>query len=130
VRELQKEKIGSLEVPDEYLIGRILAHDVVDKKTGELIATANEELNETSLEKFRKAGVEKISTLWVNDLDRGPYISSTLRIDSTKTPLEALVEIYRMMRPGASRRPRKPHRICSSTCSLRSSDTTSIASAG
>ncbi|MDC8011522.1 DNA-directed RNA polymerase subunit beta [Tahibacter soli] len=100
VRDLQKENITSLEVPDDYLLGRILAHDVVDKKTGELIATANEELNETLLEKFRKAGVEKIATLWVNDLDRGPYISSTLRIDSTKTPLEALVEIYRMMRPG------------------------------
>ncbi|HJU39031.1 MAG TPA: DNA-directed RNA polymerase subunit beta, partial [Tahibacter sp.] len=100
VRDLQKENITSLEVPDDYLLGRILAHDVVDKKTGELIAQANEELNETLLEKFRKAGVEKIATLWVNDLDRGPYISSTLRIDSTKTPLEALVEIYRMMRPG------------------------------
>jgi DNA-directed RNA polymerase subunit beta len=100
VRDLQKENITSLEVPDDYLLGRIMAHDVIDKKTGELIATANEELNETLLEKFRKAGVEKIATLWVNDLDRGPYISSTLRIDSTKTPLEALVEIYRMMRPG------------------------------
>jgi len=100
VRELQKENISSLEVPDDYLLGRIVAHDVVDTKTGELLALANEELNETLLEKFRKGGVEKIATLWVNDLDRGPYISSTLRIDSTKTPLEALVEIYRMMRPG------------------------------
>lgn len=100
VRELQKENISSLEVPDDYLLGRIVAHDVIDTKTGELLALANEELNETLLEKFRKGGVEKIATLWVNDLDRGPYISSTLRIDSTKTPLEALVEIYRMMRPG------------------------------
>ena len=100
VRELQKEAISSLEVPDDYLLGRILAHDVIDKKTGELLALANEELNESLLEKFRKGGVDKIATLWVNDLDRGPYISSTLRIDSTKTPLEALVEIYRMMRPG------------------------------
>ena len=100
VRDLQKEKIGSLEVPDDYLVGRILAHDVADRKTGELLAACNEEITETSLEKFRKAGVEKIATLWVNDLDRGPYISSTLRIDNTKTQLEALVEIYRMMRPG------------------------------
>ena len=100
VRDLQKENIGSLEVPDEYLVGRILAHDVVDKKTGELLASANEEINDTTLEKMRKAGVEKFATLWVNDLDRGPYISTTLRIDSTKTQLEALVEIYRMMRPG------------------------------
>ncbi len=87
-------------MPDEYLLGRILARDVVDTKTGELLATANDELNDDHLVKFRKAGVERIETLYVNDLDRGPFISSTLRIDSTRTQLEALVEIYRMMRPG------------------------------
>ncbi|HEX5062369.1 MAG TPA: DNA-directed RNA polymerase subunit beta, partial [Kofleriaceae bacterium] len=100
VRSLQESKIKSLEVPDEYLAGRILAHDIVDKKTGEVLASANDELNEAHLDAFRKAGVDKVATLWVNDLDRGPYISQTLRIDPTKTPLEALVEIYRMMRPG------------------------------
>ena len=100
VRSLQEAKIKSLEVPDEYMIGRILAHDVVDKKTGEVLASANDEINEAHLESFRKAGVDSIATLWVNDLDRGPYISQTLRIDPTRTPLEALVEIYRMMRPG------------------------------
>ncbi len=100
VRSLQEAKIRSLEVPDEYLLGRILAHDVVDKKTGEVLASANDEINEAHLEAFRKAGVDSVATLWVNDLDRGDYISKTLRIDPTKTPLEALVEIYRMMRPG------------------------------
>jgi DNA-directed RNA polymerase subunit beta len=100
VRALQSAKIKSLEVPDEYLAGRILAHDVIDKKTGELLAAANTELDLAHLENFRKAGVDQIGTLFVNDLDRGPYISNTLRIDPTKTPLEALVEIYRMMRPG------------------------------
>ncbi|MCC6563137.1 MAG: DNA-directed RNA polymerase subunit beta, partial [Xanthomonadales bacterium] len=100
VRDLQQAQIGALEVPDEYLLGRILAHDVIDKKTGELLAAANEELNDDHLAKFRKAGIETIGTLFVNDLDRGPYISQTLRIDPTRTPLEALVEIYRMMRPG------------------------------
>ena len=100
VRALQTAKIKNLEVPDEYLVGRILAHDIVDKKTGELLAAANTELDLTHLENFRKAGVDQMGTLFVNDLDRGPYISNTLRIDPTKTPLEALVEIYRMMRPG------------------------------
>jgi DNA-directed RNA polymerase subunit beta len=100
VRQLDTAKIKSLDVPDEYLGGRILAHDVVDTKTGELLASANDELNDAHLEAFRKAGVDKLATLWVNDLDRGDYISKTLRIDPSKTPLEALVEIYRMMRPG------------------------------
>ena len=100
VKQLEQAGISSLEVPDEYLLGRILAHDVVDANTGELLAEANDELNEDQLVKFRKAEVKSIGTLWVNDLDRGPYISNTLRIDPTRTQLEALVEIYRMMRPG------------------------------
>jgi len=100
VRALEKARVTMLEVPDEYLIGRILAHEVVDKATGEVIATANDEITETQLEKFRNAGIETLGTLFVNDLDRGPYISNTLRIDPTRTQLEALVEIYRMMRPG------------------------------
>ena len=100
VKQLEQAKIKTLEVPDDYLTGRILAHDVVDTKTGELLAVANEELNEANVAKMRKAGVDVIGTIWVNDLDRGPYISNTLRIDPSKTQLEALVEIYRMMRPG------------------------------
>jgi len=100
VKQLDQSGIKTLEVPDEYLVGRILAHDIVDAKTGEVLAQANDELTEEQLELLRKAGVESLATLWVNDLDRGPYISNTLRIDPTRTPLEALVEIYRMMRPG------------------------------
>jgi DNA-directed RNA polymerase subunit beta len=87
-------------VPVEYLEGRILAHDVVDKETGEVLAAANEILTAALVERFVKAGVAEIGTLYVNDLDRGPYISDTLRIDPTTTRLEALIEIYRMMRPG------------------------------
>ena len=87
-------------MPDSYLVGRILSHDVIDSKTGELLATANDEINEDQLATFRKAGIDAVGTLWVNDLDRGAYLSNTLRIDPSKTQLEALVEIYRMMRPG------------------------------
>ena len=100
VKELEKKNIATLEVPDEYLLGRILSHDVIDPATGELVATANDELDETKLAKLRKHAIASIGTLWVNDLDRGPFISNTLRIDPSKTQLEALVEIYRMMRPG------------------------------
>ncbi|MCX7557729.1 DNA-directed RNA polymerase subunit beta [Xanthomonadaceae bacterium JHOS43] len=100
VKQLEQSGIQTLNVPDEYLLGRILAHDIVDKKTGELLAQANDELTEEHLATLRKHGVSGFATLWVNDLDRGPYISNTLRIDPSKTPLEALVEIYRMMRPG------------------------------
>jgi DNA-directed RNA polymerase subunit beta len=100
IKQLEQSGIAALAVPDSYLLGRILSHDVVDANTGELLAAANEELGDDHLAKFRKAGIESVGTLWVNDLDRGPYISNTLRIDPTRTQLEALVEIYRMMRPG------------------------------
>jgi DNA-directed RNA polymerase subunit beta len=100
VKQLEASGIEALAVPDAYLVGRILSHDVVDASTGELIANANEEITEEQLEAFRKAGIETVGTIWVNDLDRGPFISNTLRIDPSKTQLEALVEIYRMMRPG------------------------------
>jgi DNA-directed RNA polymerase subunit beta len=100
IRELDKAGVKSLVVPDDYLYGRVLSHNIVDKETGELMASANEEITEELLEKLREEGIRTVKTLFVNDLDRGPYISSTLRIDPTTTGLEAMVEIYRMMRPG------------------------------
>ena len=100
VKQLEASGIAALAVPDSYLVGRILSHDVVDANTGELLASANDEITDEQLAKFRKAGVQTVGTIWVNDLDRGAYMSNTLRIDPTKTQLEALVEIYRMMRPG------------------------------
>ena len=100
VKQLEAAGVSALAVPDSYIGGRILSHDVIDPKTGELLATANDEINDEILGKLRKAGIASVGTLWVNDLDRGAYLSNTLRIDGTKTQLEALVEIYRMMRPG------------------------------
>ncbi|MDH3561031.1 MAG: DNA-directed RNA polymerase subunit beta, partial [Gammaproteobacteria bacterium] len=100
IRELEKAGIKTLVVPEDYLHGKIISHNIIDKETGELIASANDEITPELSEKLREAGVKVIKTLFVNDLDRGPYISSTLRIDPTTTDLEAMVEIYRMMRPG------------------------------
>ncbi len=100
VRELEKSGAKTLTVPKEYLEQKILAHDVVDTETGELLAEANDEITPELIDTLIEKGIEHIQTLFVNDLDQGPYISNTLRIDSTSTRLEALVEIYRMMRPG------------------------------
>ncbi|MGB5261036.1 MAG: DNA-directed RNA polymerase subunit beta, partial [Gammaproteobacteria bacterium] len=97
IRELEKSAVKSLAVPDEYMIGRIIATNIIDKETGEIVANANDEITAELLEKLRAADVKEIKTLYVNDLDRGPYMSSTLRIDPTTTELEAMVEIYRMM---------------------------------
>jgi DNA-directed RNA polymerase subunit beta len=100
VRQLEDAKVKRLRVPREYVYGKVLSHDVVNTDTGEVLAKANEVLTAASVEKLIEAGIKEVKTLYTNDLDRGPYISDTLRIDPTKTRLEALVEIYRMMRPG------------------------------
>src|SRR3954469_15815038 len=100
VRQLEDAKVTRLRVPREYVYGKVLSHDVVNTETGEVIAKANEVLTAASVEKLIEANITEVKTLYTNDLDRGPYISDTLRIDPTKTRLEALVEIYRMMRPG------------------------------
>ncbi|MGH8203077.1 MAG: DNA-directed RNA polymerase subunit beta, partial [Steroidobacteraceae bacterium] len=100
VRQLEEAGVRRLAVPVEYLEGKILAHDVADPQTGEVLASANDVLNTPLVERFVNANVAEIGTLYVNDLDRGPYVSDTLRIDATTTRLEALIEIYRMMRPG------------------------------
>ena len=100
VRLLTQAGLTELAVPDEFLIGRVLAKSIVDKTTGEKIADANDEITEETLAALRAAKVRSIKTLFTNDLDRGAYISNTLRLDETEDQLSARVAIYRMMRPG------------------------------
>ena len=100
ISNMEKANVTQLAVPKEYLLGRALAKDVIDTNTGELLFECNTEITEEVLEKLVAAGISQIETLYTNELDRGPFVSETLRIDPTRTELEALVEIYRMMRPG------------------------------
>lgn len=100
VRELEQANISSLKVADDFLIGKVLAKDVFNQETGEVLIPANTEIDVTVIEALRESKVEELHCLYINDLDKGPYISTTLRADPTSNKLEALVEIYRMMRPG------------------------------
>ncbi|TGG90161.1 DNA-directed RNA polymerase subunit beta [Natronospirillum operosum] len=100
LRQLEKAGVEHINVPQEYIIGKTLAKDFVDAKTGEILAPCNSEITADLLEKMAQAGAKSIQVLYTNELDCGPYMSETLRIDPTSTRLEALVEIYRMMRPG------------------------------
>ncbi len=100
IREMQDAKIDQLEVPEDFLFGRILAQNIIDKETGEVVALANDEITEGTLDKLRKGGIKSINTLYVNDLNHGAYISQTLKIDETTDEMNAQVAIYRMMRPG------------------------------
>ena len=100
IRQMAKAGMQQLNVPAEYLIGKALARNLVDPSTGELVANCNAEITEELIGKMQVLGIDRIETLYTNDLDCGPFVSDTLRIDPTRSQLEALVEIYRMMRPG------------------------------
>ena len=100
IKQLEKLEIKEMEVPVDYLVGKVLAKDFVNKKTGEVVAKANDIITLELLAELREAGFKKFDTLFMNDLDHGSYMSETLRIDNSTNRLEALVEIYRMMRPG------------------------------
>jgi len=100
VRELEKSGLRRLDVPNEYLIGQTTAKDFLDQETGEILVPCNTEIDEESLEILIESGVSTLETLYTNDLDCGPFISHTLRVDPSRNRMEALVEIYRMMRPG------------------------------
>ena len=100
IRELDAAGITTIEVPEDFLLGRVMAADVVDGETGEVVARANDEITEELLAKLREAGVADLKTLYLNDLDHGAYISQTLRTDDAADQWAARVAIYRMMRPG------------------------------
>jgi DNA-directed RNA polymerase subunit beta len=100
IRRIEKANIKTLEVTEDYMMGRVLAKAIVDKTTGEVIAEANQEVTLDLLVALKKAGITKFETLYINEIERGAYISDTLKLDSSVSQLDALVEIYRIMRPG------------------------------
>ena len=100
VRQLQKAKLRRLDVPIEFILGKVLAETMVDKNTGEIIVECNTEITRELYDKFLQAKISQVNIIYINELDCGPYISDTLRADTTRNTMDALVEIYRMMRPG------------------------------
>ncbi|MBI1424960.1 MAG: DNA-directed RNA polymerase subunit beta [Gammaproteobacteria bacterium] len=100
IREFENAGVKTLDVPREYVYGKVLAHDVIDKSSGEVAVAANTTITDEILGKLQALELKTFQTIFTNDLDHGPYISKTLEIDPTTTQLEAQVEIYRMMRPG------------------------------
>jgi len=100
IREMEAAELKRISVPEDYVLGRVLATNVIDGDTGEIVAKANDELTEDLLKKMRVAAVKEFKTLYTNDLDQGPFMSQTLRADDTADQTAARIAIYRMMRPG------------------------------
>lgn len=100
IKIMEKSNMQDLIVPRDYLVGKILAKNIIDTATGELLAQANDAVTTELLDAMADKGIHHFDMIYTNDLDHGSYISDTIKIDPTATQLEALVEIYRMMRPG------------------------------
>ena len=100
IRQIEKADLKVLDVPEEYLLGKMLAKDIIDESTGEVLVECNAAITSELLQILVEANVEKIEVIYTNELDCGPFISDTMIADPTSNQLEALVEIYRMMRPG------------------------------
>ena len=100
IRELSTSKVSEIKLDDEYLVGKITSKDIINQDTGEVLVEANTEISKEVIELLRENSISEVHCLFINELDKGSYISDTLRVDPTSNRLEALVEIYRMMRPG------------------------------
>jgi len=100
VNLLEKSGITELEVPVDYVLGRVLAHDIINPITGVKIADVNSVITYEHLALCEANDISEIKTLHINDIDCGPFISDTLRVDTSTDAATALVEIYRVMRPG------------------------------
>ena len=100
MKEIQKQRISEIEADLTDLEGAFVAADVIDVNTGEILLEANAELTAEKLSKMMEAGVTEVHIFFPERDDVGTVISATLRRDSVKTPQEALIEIYRKLRPG------------------------------
>ena len=100
IRDIQTSGLTRVEVPADMLVGRVLAKNVVNPETGELLVRANDEITEELLAKLDICDVRQVDVLYTNELDQGAFISQTMRSDDIQDQLQAKVAIYRMMRPG------------------------------
>ena len=100
IKKMDEAGVSSIDVPVEFLLGKVMAKNVVDTSSGELIAAANSIITQDILDKINELSKLQFEVLYIDELLHGSYMSDTLNLDSTSTQLEAQIEIYRMMRPG------------------------------
>jgi len=100
IRKIESAKLKNLDLHKEAIYGQVLAKDLLDKTTGEIVLESNTVIDEENLTLIEELKLKELETLYINDIESGPYMADTLRADTTNNEIEALVEIYRMMRPG------------------------------
>ncbi|MCD6569796.1 MAG: DNA-directed RNA polymerase subunit beta [Deltaproteobacteria bacterium] len=99
IKKLAGKEVEPIEIEEADLIGKRLAEDIVDISTGEIIVEANEELTKDILLRIREAGISEIKTLFIDEVHYSSSLSMTLSLDKVETWQEAVIEIYRRLRP-------------------------------
>ncbi len=100
IRRLEKQKISAAQMTEEELCAKVVAEDIVDEETGEVLCEANQNIDKTLLDELRARGIGSLDILFFDDRNVGPFFRNTLAADKTETQDEAVMEIYRKLRPG------------------------------
>ncbi|MBX7146744.1 MAG: DNA-directed RNA polymerase subunit beta [Alphaproteobacteria bacterium] len=100
LKKLQSSNLKEQKVSREEIIGRYVAVDLINEKTGEIYVEAGDEITETVLTNLEQTGLTKLPTLFIDHMNVGPYVRNTLVADKNVTREEALIDIYKVMRPG------------------------------
>ncbi|MFC4273519.1 DNA-directed RNA polymerase subunit beta [Sneathiella chungangensis] len=99
-KKLMDEGLKDMLVGHLDLVGRFVAEDLINEKTGEVLVEAGDELTETLIDQLEASGFKEIPTLDIDNVNVGPYIRNTLAVDKSSSRDQALIDIYRVMRPG------------------------------
>jgi DNA-directed RNA polymerase subunit beta len=100
IEELKSQKVKRISIDEESVYTKISAKDIFNKETGEIILELNEVLTEEKVEALKELGINEVEVLYIDGVNKGSFIRDTLLNDKIKTTEEALIEIYKRMRPG------------------------------
>ena len=100
LRKIEESNLDLIPITEEEVIGKFASSDIIDQQTGEIVVECNEEITQEKLADIKKRGITEIQTLFIDNLYVGSYLRETLMIDKVATADDAVVEIYRRLRPG------------------------------
>jgi DNA-directed RNA polymerase subunit beta len=100
LRQMEAAKVKQVPIAWEDILGRVASHDIVDPHTKEVLVEGNQEITQDKLDLVREKGIHQIEVLFIDESSVGPFLRNTLLQDRIKSPQDAILEIYRRLRPG------------------------------
>jgi len=100
IRKLAEKAVEFIQITEDEVLGKVASTDIVDEATGEVVVECNEEITAAKLEDLKTRGINTFKVLFIDNVFVGPYLRETLQIDKVNNTEEAMIEIYRRLRPG------------------------------